>query len=190
MSPFQNAGLFLVQALFNAYIFILLLRIVLQKCRLDFYNPLSQWVFKMTNPLLMPLQRYMPHYGGFDLPAASFLLLLQFVKFTLMVLLESGLIPTLTGLIIVSFADTLMQLINLYFYAMLFLIIVSWVNPLAVNPVAAILSRLTEPLVTPFRRFMPVFGGIDLTPMFVLLGLKLVSILVADPLIVFGNRLL
>lgn len=190
MSPLQNAGLFLVHVLFDTYIFILLMRIVLQKSRMDFYNPLSQWVLKMTNPPLLPLRRYIPYYAGFDLAAISFLLVLQFIKFTLIVLLESTLVPNFIGLLIVSCADTLAQLVNLFFYAILFMVLLSWVNPIALSPIAAILRRLTDPLVQPVRRFIPPIGGIDLTPLPVMIGLKLIIILLVDPIFAFGRDLL
>lgn len=190
MSPLQNAGLYLVQVLFDLYIFVLLLRIILQRFKIDFYNPISQWVLKMTNPPLMPLRRYIPSYAGFDIPAIGFLLVLQLIKFSLLYLLQSGFAPNVAGLIIVAIADSLAQLVNLFFYAILISVVVSWINLNPYNPILAVLARLTEPLMQPVRRIIPPIGGMDITPIPVMIGLKLIDILLIAPLFVIGRGLL
>ncbi len=190
MSPLQNAGLFLVQVLFDFYIFIVLLRIVLQKLRVDVYHPLSQWVLKMTNPPLMPLRRYIPYYAGFDLAAIGFLLVLQAIKWSLLLLLQAGLFPNPTGLILVAIADSLVQLVNLFFYAILLRILLTWVHPVGFNPMIALVARLTDPLLQPVRRWLPAMGGFDITPIPVMIGLKLLIILLIDPLFTMGQGLL
>lgn len=190
MSPLNNAGLFLVQVLFNLYIFILLLRILFQKCRVDFYNPMSQWVLKMTNPVLIPVRRYIPSYAGFDIPAMGLLVLLQCIKFSLISVLQAGLFPNLLGLLILAIADSIAQAVNIFFYAIILLVLISWINPLGGNPFTGILTRLTAPLIEPVRRIVPPLGGMDLTPLLVLIALQLINILITEPLFKLGQGFL
>lgn len=190
MAPLQNAGLFLIQVVFDFYIFIVLLRILFQKLKIDFHNPLSQWVWKMTNPLLVRFRSYLPNYAGLDTSAIILLLLVQVIKFNLIVMLQIGQVPNITGVIILAIADSAAHLINIFFYAIILSVLMSWINPMAYNPVMPVLLRLTEPLLQPVRRFIPAVGGIDLTPIPVMIGLKLIQIVFIDPLFLFGKGLL
>ncbi|CAM4465261.1 MAG: hypothetical protein LEGION0398_MBIBDBAK_00956 [Legionellaceae bacterium] len=188
MPVLLSAILLLINVIFNTYIFILLLRILFQKCHIDFYNPLYQWVLRMTNPPLNPLRRYMPHYAGFDSSALIFLFLLQCVKFILICLIESGLWPHSLGLIITAFADSVGQFLNLLFYALLFMVVISWVNPL--NPLSGLINRITDPLLKSMKRYIPLIGGMDFTPMIAILGLKLIEMVLVTPLLNFGKVLM
>ena len=79
MNP-QGALVFLLDFVFSAYIFIVLTRFVLQLARADFYNPISQFVLKATNPLLKPLRRIIPGYGGLDVASLVLVIVLIMLK--------------------------------------------------------------------------------------------------------------
>lgn len=185
-NPLDNAGLFLIQIIFDLYIFIVMLRIVLQWVNTQFNNPLLALVAKLTNPPLKPICRIIPTIHGIDFPAVVLLLLLEVIKFTLLLWLQAGVLPNFLGLIILAFSELLNQLINIFFYAIFALALLSWLSPLAHGPLVEILYRLTEPLMRPARRFIPTISGFDLSPIPVLIFLKLLTIIVVQPLAQIG----
>ena len=85
-----GAAIFVLDTLFGLYIGAVLLRLLLQWARADFYNPLSQAVVKMTNPLLRPLRRYIPAAGRIDTASVVLVLVLQLLNIGISVQLAGG----------------------------------------------------------------------------------------------------
>ena len=83
----SNAGVFLVDFIFGLYIFFVLLRLLLQLVRADFYNPLCQTIVTVTNPPLRPMRRYIPSLGGVDTSCIVLLLVLQATNTALIALI-------------------------------------------------------------------------------------------------------
>jgi len=189
ISPFNNAGLFLVQSIFDLYIFILMIRIVLQWVDADFHNPIFAAIAKITTPPLRPLRRIIPMLHGIDLAAIVLLLALEIIKIALLVWLQADAVPRFPGLVVLSFAELLNQLINIFFYAIIALAVLSWLNPLVHSPLIEVLFRLTEPLMRPVRRVIPLIGGLDISPIPVLIILKLLAIVIVQPLMTIGMAL-
>lgn len=189
MDPIQNASTFLIQTLFDLYLFILLLRLILQYLRVDYYNPVTQFIVKATNPLVVPLRRIIPGYWGIDLATVAAIFGITFIKLILLSYLMLHQFPHLLGLLIWSCGAIITLTIKLYFYAVIMNVILSWVAPLSHTPVTVILYRLTEPLMRPARRVIPSIGGFDISPMAVIIGLELLIILIANPLTNFGIML-
>lgn len=189
INPFDNAGLFLIKCIFDLYIFVVMLRIVMQWVHADFNNPLFDTVAKLTNPPLRPLRRFIPMVHGIDLAAIVLLLLLEVIEIALLVWLQSSVIPHLAGLLVIAFAELFNHLINIFFYAIIAAAIFSWFNPMAHSPLIDILYRLTEPIIRPVRRIIPPIGGLDLSPIPVLIGLKLLTIIIVQPLLSIGAAL-
>lgn len=177
MNAAQSAGLFLVDALLSLYAMAILLRFLLQLVRADFYNPLSQFVVRVTNPPLKPLRRLVPGIGGIDV--AALLLLYLFALFTVFVLLLlAGVEAPPAWVLIAALIKCVTWLLNLYFFTILLQVILSWVSQGGYHPVAAALYAINAPLLRPFRRIIPPMGGFDLSPLFVLLLLQAAKILV------------
>jgi YggT family protein len=189
LTPFNNAGLFLIQSIFDLYIFILLLRVVLQWVNTDSRNPLFVLIAKLTNPPLNPLCRIIPNLHGIDLAAIVLLLGLETIKIAFLVGLQVNTPPHLGGLFIIAFAELLHQLINIFFYAILGLTLLSWISPLAQGPLVEILVRISEPLIRPIRTILPSFSGFDFSPLVLIVGLKVLSILLVQPLTQIGASL-
>lgn len=189
MNMLDNAGLFLISSLFDIYIFILLLRIMLQWVNADFSNPVFQFVVKLTNLPLSPLRRLIHTVHGIDFAAISLLVLLEVIKLFIMVWLQISAVPTLGGLVVLAFAELLNQVINIFFYTLLALAILSWLSPLAHSPIIDVLHRLSDPLLRPIQRVLPPIGGFDLSPIPVLIILKLITLMVVLPLIRIGITL-
>ncbi len=176
-----NAATFLIETLFGLYILVVMLRFILQWVRADFYNPVSQFIVKATQPPLQPLRRLIPGTRGVDLASVVLMFVLQFLALWLTFRLV-GASPGPVGLAVYAVAELLRLLVNVFFFAVIIQVIISWVNPGAYNPVTSLLHSLTEPLMAPARRLMPPIQGFDLSPIPVLIALQLVKFLLIAPL--------
>ena len=185
-NPLDNAGLFLVQTIFNLYILIVMLRIVLHWSGADYYNPLSQFVIRLTALPLKPCKRIFPVIYGIDSSALLFALILEAIKITLLVWFRMNTVPQIGGMSLWALGDLVNIIIDIYFYAIIIQIVISWINPQRISPIVAVLQRVTEPLLRPVRRIIPPIAGIDITPIPVLIFLKLITIMLANPLIQTG----
>lgn len=186
---FTQAGVFLIQIIFGLYILAVLLRYLLARVRADFYNPLSQFIVKVTNPAIKPLRRFIPGYFGVDWPSIVLLFFIQAVEIILISLIVSGRIPAPMGLLVLTFAYLLKEVIYVYLFIILIQIVISWVNPGAYNPATVIMYQLSEPVLKPARRLIPSAGGFDFSPMIVIIGMQLLIILLVSPLMDLGLRL-
>ena len=176
-----NAGIFLVQTLFGLYIGAVMLRFLLALVRADFYNPVSQFLIKITNPPLVPLRRIIPSAMGIDLSAIVLMLILQAVELMLIGAIRGfGFHPL--GLAVFSIAELLALLFQIYFFTILIQVVLSWVNPGAYNPVIGLLYSINEPLLGRARRLLPPIHGFDLSPIIVMIGLQLLNILLVAPI--------
>lgn len=176
-----NPLLFILQFLFEAYILIVLLRFFLQLTRADFYNPLSQFIVKVTSPVLVPLRRFIPSMAGMDIAALALAWALKALELLLLVLISTGAFSP--GMAIFGAIPGLVELcINIFLYAIIIQAILSWVNPGTYNPATALLHTLTAPVLRPVQRIIPPIGGIDLSPMAAIVGLIVLKMLVIPPL--------
>lgn len=185
----DNGLLFLVQTVFNLYILIVMLRIILQWVGARFTNPISQLVIKLTNPVVTPLRKLIPSFKGIDIASFLVLLILEFIKLSLIIFLKAGIMAGFFGLVVMAFADILDTILDVFFFAILVNIILSWVTPTAHGPISEILYQITEPLLRPFRQFIPTIAGFDISPIPVLIILQLLSIVVTQPLFFMGQQL-
>ncbi len=176
-----NAATFLIETVFFLYILLVMLRFLLQWTRANFYNPVSQFIVKATQPPLAPLRRIIPGFGGVDLAAAVFMFALKFIELWLIYGLL-GITPQVGGLAILTIAELLGLLVNVFIVSILIQVIISWVNPGMSNPIMGLLHSLNEPLLAPARRLIPPISGFDLSPIAVFIFLQLVSILAVAPI--------
>ena len=176
-----NALTFLVQVAFGLYIFILLLRVLLQVFRADYYNPLSQFVVRLTEPVLAPLRRILPRVGRIEGGAIIVMLGIQMAELWL-VFGVRGAELSIVGLAVFSAAELLDLCTTVFFWAILIRVILSWVNPGMRHPASDIVYSLTEPVLEPARRALPAMGGFDLSPILILVGLQLVNLLLIEPI--------
>lgn len=185
--PFNNAGIFLINTLFDLYLFVLVIRLILVWVRADYFNPLSQVTVKLTNPLITPLRRFIPNIANLELATLICIIVFEMLKFFLIGLITTG-IPNVVGLIIIAFADTLKILFNTFFYAILIQTLLSWVQP-GYSPMAQILMKMTSPVLRPIQRIVPPVAGFDISPIPALIGLQLLTILLVSPLFGIGLKM-
>ena len=177
----SNPLIFLIQLLFGLYILVVMLRFLLQLTRADFYNPISQFIVKATSPLLNPLRRVIPGMAGIDLAAVVLMWLLQTIELALIVMI-SGMGGGLLSAMAWALPELVNLVINVFLFAILIQVILSWVNPGAYNPALGLIHSLTEPVLRPARRMIPPISGLDLSPMLVMVGLTLLKMLLLPPL--------
>ncbi len=182
MNYVSNAGVFLIQTIFGLYAIIIMLRLLLQMVRADFYNPISQFLVKATSAPLKPLRHMIPGYAGIDFASIVLLLIVKLIEIILISLFPGFPAPAITGILALAVVELLHLLVNVYIFGIIIMAILSWVSPGAYNPVAALLHQLTEPVMRPFRRLLPPMSGLDFTPLVALVALWLVMLLVIAPL--------
>lgn len=186
---FVQAAVFLIKLFFGFYILAVLLRYLLARVRADFYNPLSQFIVKITNPPIKPLRRLIPGYFGIDWPSLILLFFVQLLEIVLVALVTSGRIPAPMGLVVLTIASILKTVIYVYLYIIIIQVVLSWVNPGAYNPMTVIMYQLSEPILKPARRLIPPAGGFDWSPLVVMIIINLLIILLVSPLMDLGRRL-
>ncbi|MFC1751010.1 YggT family protein, partial [Pseudomonadota bacterium] len=163
---FSSAAGFLIEAVFGIYMLAVLLRLVLQLARADFYNPICLFLVKVTNPPLKPLRRIIPGLAGLDMASVLLLVALQMLKLFL-ITLTAGIAIGPAGLAVLSIGELIALLLNLYMVSILIQVILSWVGPGGQNPVTAILYYINEPVLRKARRILPPISGFDLSPILV-----------------------
>lgn len=177
-----NAGTFLLDVIFGLYIGAVMLRLFLQWSRADFYNPLSQAIVKLTNPVLRPLRRYIPALGGIDTASVVLILALQVLNLWLSLTVAGAAGAGFGGILVLALAELLAKAIYILMFAIFVQVIASWVAPGAYNPALSLVDSITYPLLKPLRGLLPPLGGLDLTPMVALIALQLAQMLLVAPI--------
>ncbi len=182
-SPLTQAGLLLVNAIGSIVLLIVMMRFLLQLVRADFYNPISQMIVKFTNPMLIPLRRVIPGFGGLDVASLVLAVGVQYLILALILMLATGgaNLPFIE-MVGWAFVGILKLLFSIYFWGMLIVVIASWVAPGSYNPALILINQLLEPLIRPIRKILPDMGGLDLSPIVVMLGIQLAEVLVLYPM--------
>lgn len=175
-SPVGQGGLFLLQFITGLIIFALMLRFLLRATYADWNHPIVQFIAKITNPLCAPFNKVIPAKGRWDWSAMATAIIIQ----ALFVVLVGYLTSRSFGvpfIVLASTTEIINQLLDMMFWLIIIQAVLSWVSP-GYNPNTAIFEQLTQPILAPFRRFIPPMGGIDLTPIVAILAIKLFQIVV------------
>lgn len=176
MNALNDISIYLIQTVLSLYLLAMLLRFLLQLVRADFYNPISQFLVKVTNPLVLPLRKLVPGYAGLDLASLLLALLLQLLGIIAILLLSDIGMPPIPLLVVWSLLGIIGLLVNIYFFALLAMIILSWVSPGGNNPALYLLYQITEPVMAPFRKILPPMGGLDFSPILVFIFINVIQI--------------
>jgi YggT family protein len=167
----QQALYFIIKTIAQLYLLVLLLRLWLPLLRADFRNSLAQGILRITSPLVVPLRRLLPAIGRLD--TATILVAFAIQYLTVLVLLTIfGQSFTTVPILITTIIELVILSLNLFFFAVLIKIILSWIAPHTFNPATALLNTLAEPVLRPFRRIIPPIGGLDISPIFAIVLLQ------------------
>ena len=153
-----------------------LLRLVMQWQRLPFQNPIGRFVFAVTDWLVLPLRRVLPAFGRLDTSSLIAAWLMKLAHLTLMWVL-AGMQALFVGVLLASVFGLLHWLVSGLSAIVMFYAILSWVQPNSGSML--LLSRLVEPWLAPIRNAIPQPGGIDLSPLVLLLALQIAGMLLA-----------
>ncbi|MGC9422202.1 MULTISPECIES: YggT family protein [Vibrio] len=176
----MNAMSFLVSTLFDIYIMVVILRIWLQAARADFYNPFSQFIVKATQPVVGPLRRLIPSIGSVDLATILFAYVLCVVKFFALIFIASNGSASFSAyFLFLGLLSLIKAAGGLLFWVLLIRAILSWVSQ-GRSPIEYVFHQLTEPMLAPIRRIIPVMGGFDLSVLVLFIVLQFANFLMGD----------
>ena len=179
MDFMSSSGITVVSTLGGIYLLMLLLRFLLQIARADFYNPLSQAIVRFTDPVVRPLRALIPGYRGIDFASLVAALLVQVAAIYGLIALYGANSPPLSSLITWAFVGNLLFVINIYYYAIIGSIIMSFIMMFSGNPtphpMLQLVWQLTEPVMGPIRSIVPPMGGLDFSPIVIFLGIQLLQ---------------
>ena len=187
MSYMLNAVAFLLSVAFDVVVALLVLRVMAEACRADFHNPLSQLIYRYTNPVLAPLRKIVPNWRRISL-AALVLAWLTLVLKRLLLFALGGVLPQILGLLLLALADLLDFMLLLYIVLVFAWSLLSMLGVDSRQPLLRLMDALVTPVLRPLRGKL-IAGNIDFAPMVILLGLFLARMLIAAPLLDLGNQL-
>ena len=172
----SGALIYLISTITDLYVTAILLRLLLQWVGADFYNPLSQFLVKVTNPVLVPARRLIPSIGKLDTASVVVMLLLELLQLVVISLLSQ----TDFGfqfLLLFAVRKLLIALLLTYFVLIIARVIVSWIANQSRHPLIPLIYQLTEPVLRPINKLLPKMGGVDLSPLFALIALRALLLL-------------
>jgi len=170
----SNPLILIIRTLGELYIFILLLRFVLQVVKADYYNPISQGVVKITQPVVEPLQKLLPKIARTDISPIIFAILLKAVVLYAIYAMANHLIA-LPMLGIYALLGTLNTFLDIVFYAVMGSVIISWIAPDSPHPAPQLLMQVTAPIYRFVGKALPPIGGFDLSPIAIFIAIQLIQ---------------
>ncbi|HEY5717313.1 MAG TPA: YggT family protein [Motiliproteus sp.] len=171
----QETLTLIIRTLGEFYALIVLLRFLLQMAHADFYNPISQAVVRLTQVPLTPIQKVIPRIAGRDVSALLLALIVKLITFGLL-LVVSGRMPDPLALAAVGLISLLSMTLDIYFYAIIASVIISWVAPNSYHPAPQLIGQLTEPVFKLARKVVPPLGGLDLSPILIFLVIQVIQL--------------
>lgn len=178
MDVLGSSGALIFNTLGGLYLLAVLLRFLLQVAKADFYNPVSQAIVRITDPMVRILRRIIPGYKGVDFSTLLLALLVEAVAICALIILHGGNIPSIGFIITWSFVGVMYFIVTIYYYAIIGSIIMSFVMLFSGNknphPLLRLIWQLTEPVMAPIRKVIPPMGGLDFSPIFIFIGIQLI----------------
>jgi YggT family protein len=165
----RNALTFITSAILDLYVATFFLRLALGWVRGDFRNPLAQFIVKVTNPLVLPARRFIPSLGGLDVATLVVLVLVQSLATAVLVQLACAGGAEVGQIVAFGMLRLIHLILRIYSLLLIIYVISSWFAPSGYNPALALLGALVGPVLAPFRRVIPLIGGIDVSPIAVFL---------------------
>ncbi len=170
----MTASSSIVYLILSAFQFIVLLRFICQTMEVNYYNPVTQSIVKLSGYLIRPFE-----FLGINLN--SYLLFLVLYAFTFLKLylplLANNQIYPLDSLSIISFGYLIRDLLHIYWYLIIISAIKSWFSVFVSHPIFGLIDELCEPLYNYVRKVVPFVSGIDFSPVIILIVLQILEII-------------
>lgn len=179
---FADAGVFLIQTFVGMYFILVMVRFLMQASRVDYYNPLCQGIVKMTDPPIKPMKRIMPTVRGVDFATLLVAFIIQLASISLIMTIKGSypFHPLYIGWSLLGIFSTIL---DVYFFALIIMVIASWIAPYSSHPALSLVTQLTEPLCAPARKLLPPMGGLDFSIILVFVAITLIdNYLVVQPI--------
>ena len=190
MNAIQQAIFFLVNLSVNIYLYLLIIRIFMQKLRAPAWNPVCRTILKITDPVVKPARKYLPGFKGIDFAIVIPVIIIQVLGVFLFHLIQGQGLPHFIGALVLSLVLLLKLMLNIYFFSILISAIATWLAPNSRHPVLEIVNIISTPLLKLVHRWISPFQGIDFSPLIIIICLKLVDILMIYPLMNYAYMLL
>ena len=165
----------IIRTLGECFAFIVVLRFLLQMAHADYYNPISQAVAKFTQVPLAPFQKVIPRVAGRDCSALVLAYLVKLATLVLLLLVNDRGIQ-LVGTLLITLISLLSMILDVYFYAVIASVIISWIAPNSYHPAVQLITQLTEPVFALARKAVPPIGGLDLSPILIFLVIQVIQL--------------
>jgi YggT family protein len=173
------ALIFIVDTLFSLYIGVYLIRFLMQLVRADFRNQVGEAIMSLTNPLIMPLRRALPPMGKVDTATVLAIVLLTAAKIAVLSLLAGSSLPSPLGWVYLLTVQIVISMLWVLFWCILLAALIGFLTQGARTPVTALLDSITQPVLRPFRRYIPSFvGGFDLSYLWATIAIQALIILI------------
>lgn len=171
---------FIVSTIAQLYLLVLLLRLLLPWFGTDFRNPIAQAILKLTSPVVVPLRRIVPPIGKIDTATVLVAFIIQYITIVVLLMIMGVLErATFSEIAITTVVNLFLLTLNLFIFAIIIRVILSWISPGGYNPILAVINSITDPVLRPFQRFLPSMGGLDLSPLFAMILLTALKIVVS-----------
>jgi YggT family protein len=154
-----------------------LVRLAMQWQRIPFNNPIGQFIFAVSDRLVMPLRRWVPALGRLDTASLVGAWLVKLTQFTVLWFLGGGQ-GGLLFVLVLSVIGVMKLAISCLTAVVLIHAVLSWVQPGSMN--LMLIDRLCQPWLAPIRRTIPLVGGIDLSSLVLLVLLQIASMVLGS----------
>jgi len=188
-NPALSALSFIIGTLLSAYALVPALRFVMQLVRADYFNPIAQFIVKLSDPILKPMRRVIPSFKRYDTSSLLMTYGVLLLKTIILGLLAKlGASPagatslSIPLLLSVTFIDLVSILFNIFIFALFIMAILSWIPAAQDNPAQGLLNAITRPVLNPVRQIVPPIGGLDLSVFFTIIALWALKIFVTGTL--------
>jgi len=176
MTAVSDIGRYLAETITSLYLVIVVLRGLLQASRADFYNPISQFIARATNPPLLLMRKLVPAGQRFDISIVLLALLVQGIGFSSTLMLSGFMPPSVLIVAIWSVIGVTALIVNTYLIALIIMIVLSWVAPGSRHPAVILVYQITHPVMAPIRSLLPNMGGLDFSPIVIFIVINVIQI--------------
>jgi YggT family protein len=176
-SALSDIAVTIASPLFSLALFLIAMRFLAQLCGVSPYNPISIGLRSITDPIVAPINRLVPAGRRLNIGAIIALIVCQVIYIAVMLALISRFDAfNVLQSLIWSTLGTAGLLINIVFYSVLAMIIVSFIAPQSNHPAVEFVWQLTEPVMAPLRNFIPSMGGLDFSPIVLFIGINVIRV--------------
>ena len=176
-SALSDIAVTIASPLFSLALFLIAMRFLAQLCGVSPYNPISIGLRGITDPIVAPINRLVPAGKRLNIGAVIALIVCQVIYIAVMLALISRFDAfNVLQSLIWSTLGAAGLLINIDFYSVLAMIVVSFLAPQSNHPAVEFVWQLTEPVMAPLRNFIPSMGGLDFSPIVLFIGINVIRV--------------